>query len=57
MEDKIESALVYYNQKRKGILEAVNSKSNLTAEQIIDYGEEMSILEYKITALVVAKES
>ena len=57
MEDKIESALVYYNQKRKGILEAVNSKSNLTAEQIIDYGEEMSILEYKITALEVAKES
>ncbi|WP_198520005.1 hypothetical protein [Olleya sp. Bg11-27] len=57
MEDKIESTLAYYNQKRKGILEAVNSSSHLTAEQIIDYGEEMSILEYKITALEVAKEN
>lgn len=57
MEDKIESTLAYYNQKRKGILEAVNASSNLTAEQIIDYGEEMSILEYKITALEVAKEN
>lgn len=55
--DKIESALQYYNQKSKEIIDTVNSNSNLTADQIIEYGEEIAILEYKITALEVAKES
>jgi hypothetical protein len=57
MDDKIEIALSYYGQKQKQILDAVNSNSNLTADQIISFGEEMSILEYKITALEVAKEN
>ncbi|MGB6267531.1 MAG: hypothetical protein WBF67_00850 [Olleya sp.] len=57
MDDKIEVALQYYNQKREEIIKQVNSKTNLTAEQIIDFGEEMAILEYKITALEVAKEN
>jgi hypothetical protein len=35
----------------------VNSSKDLTIEQIIEFGEELSILEYKITALEVAKES
>jgi len=39
------------------ILDIVNTSSNLTADQIIHYGEEMSIIEYKITALKVALES
>ncbi|SFI64738.1 hypothetical protein [Olleya namhaensis] len=57
MDDKIEIALSYYGQKQKQILDAVNLSSNLTADQIISFGEEMSILEYKITALEVAKEN
>lgn len=57
MDDKIEIALSYYGQKQKQILDAVNSNSNLTADQVISFGEEMSILEYKITALEVAKEN
>ncbi|RAJ17989.1 hypothetical protein [Olleya aquimaris] len=57
MDNKIEVALQYYNLKQKEILNQVNSKSNLTTEQIIDYGQEMAILEYKITALEVAKEN
>ena len=57
MDDKIEIAIKYYNQKMKEILEAVNKSNNLTAEQIISYGEEMTILEYKMTALEVAKEN
>ncbi|WP_272023139.1 hypothetical protein [Olleya namhaensis] len=57
MDDKIEIALNYYGQKQKQILDAVNLNSNLTADQIISFGEEMSILEYKITALEVAKEN
>ena len=57
MDDKIEIALSYYGQKQKQILDTVNSNSNLTADQVISFGEEMSILEYKITALEVAKEN
>ena len=57
MDNKIEVALQYYNLKQTEILNQVNSKSNLTTEQIIDYGQEMAILEYKITALEVAKEN
>ncbi|WP_397364302.1 hypothetical protein [Olleya sp. R77988] len=57
MEDKIEIALNYYNHKRNGILNEVNSNSNLTAEQIIEFGQEMAVLEYKITALEVANEN
>lgn len=32
------------------ILEEMNCNNNLTAEQIIEFGQEMAILEYKITA-------
>ncbi len=35
----------------------VNSSNKLTAEEIIESGEEMTILEYKITALEIAKEN
>lgn len=57
MEDKINVAIDYYTKKGNEILEAVNSKSNLTADEIIHYGEEMAIIEYKLTALEVAKEN
>ena len=57
MEDKIEKTLEYYYYKRKEILDLVNTKTDLTPDQIIEYGEEMSILEYKITALQVAMEN
>lgn len=54
---KIEIAMEYYTQKSAEILKTVNSRNNLTADEIIHFGEEMSILEYKMTALEVAKES
>lgn len=57
MKDKIDSALEYYCYKRKEISDFVNSKNDLTPEEIIDSGEQMAILEYKITALQVAKEN
>ena len=57
MEDKIEKTLEYYYYKRKEILDLVNTKTDLTPDQIIEYGGEMSILEYKITALQVAMEN
>lgn len=55
--NKIEIALEYYNKKSAEILKIVNSRNNLTADEIIHFGEEMAILEYKMTALEVAKES
>ena len=57
MEDKIDIAVAYYTKIGQEILEAVNSNSDITADQLIHYGEEMAIIEYKLTALEVAKEN
>lgn len=57
MTDKINEALKYYSFKKKGIMDFVNSKNDLTVEEIIENAEELSILEYKITALQVALEN
>ena len=43
--------------KEQQILNAVNSSNNLTADDIMHYGKEMSIVMYKITALEIAKEN
>jgi hypothetical protein len=56
-EDKIENTLKYYCHKRQEILDFINSHDDLTADQIIQFGEEMAVLEYKITALEIAKEN
>lgn len=56
MNTKIDKALAYYNFKSKEILDFVNSKSDLTVEEIIQSGQELEILEYKITGLEVANE-
>lgn len=57
MDDKIEITIAYYTKKGQEILNAVNSNNNLTADELINYGEEMAIIEYKLTALEVAKEN
>ena len=57
MENKIDKTINYYCHKRMEILKAVNNNNNLTPDEIIEHGEEMAILEYKITALQVAKEN
>ena len=54
---KINEALKYYSYKRQGIMDFINSKDDLTVEEIIENAEELSILEYKITALQVALEN
>ena len=56
MVTKIEKALAYYNFKSKENLDFINSKTDLTVEEIIQSGEELAILEYKITGLEVANE-
>jgi hypothetical protein len=57
MKSKIDKAIEYYIFKSEEIIKFINSNSNLTVEQIIEKGEELSILESKITALEVAKVS
>ena len=57
MNDKIEKAIEYYTIKSKEVIEYINLNHQLTAEEIIQCAEELSILEYKLTALEVAKES
>ena len=57
MDKKIDVAIDYYHKKGQGILNKVNSKSNITADELIKYGEEMAIIEYKLTALEIAKEN
>jgi len=55
--DKIEKTIEYYNIKISEIVNYINSSHTLTAEQIIDSGEQLSTLEYKLTALEVAREN
>ena len=57
MVGKIDKTLEYYCQKRQEILDLVNLKNGITPDELIHYGEEMAILEYKITALQVALEN
>ncbi|NNK83148.1 MAG: hypothetical protein HKO92_08485 [Flavobacteriaceae bacterium] len=57
MKDKIDITIEYYSIKSKELIEKVNNSSNLNADQIINYGEQLSVLENKITALEVAKEN
>jgi len=56
IKDNIDKTLEYYFAKRNQIIDFVNTKSNLSADQIIQCGEDISELEYKITALQIAKE-
>ena len=57
MDEKIDNAIKYYTVKSEEILTYINSNDDLTAEQIIQSAEELSVLEYKLTALEVAKEN
>jgi hypothetical protein len=57
MKNKIDKAIEYYTFKSKEISNFINSSKNLTVEKIIESGEDLSALEYKITALEVAKEN
>ena len=57
MNKQIDKAIEYYTFKSKELLNFVNSNSNLSVDQIIEAGEELAILENKITALEVAKEN
>lgn len=57
MEDKISVTIDYYKVKRKEILDFVNNNNDLTPDVIIEKGEALAILEYKITALQVALEN
>ena len=57
MEDKISVTIDYYKVKRKEILDFVNNNSDLTPDIVIEKGEALAILEYKITALQVALEN
>ena len=55
--DKIQETLSYYNFKSLEIKNYMNSNTNLTVDEIIEKAEELSALEYKITALEAAKEN
>ncbi len=57
MKGKIDKAIEYYTFKSNELLEFVNSNQHLTADKIIECGEELATLEHKITALEVAKEN
>lgn len=57
MKDKIDLTIEYYSVKQSEILNRVNRNNNLTIEDIIRYGEEMAVIENKMTALEVAKEN
>ena len=57
MDDKIKVTLKYYFQQRQELLNFVNNNNNLSTDEIIEKGEQLGVLEYKITALQVALEN
>ena len=57
MKNKIKTTIEYYTFKSNEILDFVNSNKSLTVDKIIECGEELAILEHKITALEVAMEN
>ena len=57
MKDKIDTTLEYYTFKSKEIVDYVNKNKRLPVDEIIQNGEELAILEHKITSLEVAKEN
>ncbi|MDP5158515.1 MAG: hypothetical protein NWQ07_08065 [Flaviramulus sp.] len=56
-ENKIDKTINYYSIKINVIVDFINSNSNLSVDQIIQSGKELAVLEYKLTALEVAKEN
>ncbi len=57
MKTKIDLALEYYAVKQNEILKFVNNSNSLSIDDIIKCGEEMAVIENKMTALEVALES
>ena len=57
MDNKINIAIEYYSFKSNEILDYINSNDDLKIEVIVEKSKELSILEYKLTALEVAKEN
>ena len=57
IKDNADRTLDYYFIKRKQIIDYVNGSTGLSADQIIKCGEDLSELEFKITALQIAKEN
>ncbi len=57
MQGKIDKTIEYYTFKSNELLTYINSNQNLTIDKIIECGEELAILEHKMTALEVAKEN
>ncbi|WP_431156960.1 hypothetical protein [Winogradskyella poriferorum] len=55
MDNKIDIAIEYYTSKGQKILDKVNKSDNVSADELIQLGEEMAIIEYKLTALEIAK--
>ena len=57
MDKKIDIAIEYYTNKGQKILDRVNKRNNVSADELIQLGEEMAIIEYKLTALEIAKSN
>ena len=56
MEKKINETLQYYLYKKEGILKYINGNDDLSAVDIIENAEELSILEEKIKSFQQALE-
>ncbi len=57
MDKKIDIAIEYYTNRGQKILDRVNKRNNVSADELIQLGEEMAIIEYKLTALEIAKSN
>ena len=57
MKNKLNTTIEYYTKKQQEIISIVNNSNNLKVDDIIKFGEEIAVIEYKLTALEVVKEN
>lgn len=52
---ELEKAIEYYTFQKKKIVNLLNEKNTFNEYDLIQFGEELAVLEHKLTALEVAQ--
>lgn len=52
--EELEKAIEYYTFQKKQLLKSLNKENTFNEYEFIQFGEELAVLEHKLTALEVA---
>ena len=54
---KIDTAIDYYEDRTREIMEEINSDKRISIDGVISYGKELESISHKISALEMAKNN